>query len=163
MAQPVAKRRKLSHSSSSSQSEDGPFAFISDNEESDHTGEEDSAFTESDNEFESQHLGLGEDQKEEDSKTEPLLVGTNGDKAPRRREQERSGARRDQWGDAAFENTAYTGEVFKSNMFKLQVDELLQQLRPKQSQKAPAVKDVLRYLKKIIEDIPSQGPKTVCR
>src|SRR5215469_261956 len=57
-----------------------------------------------------------------------------------------------------FSGTAYVGEVYKSNIFKLQVDELLEQVRPKYNQHAPAIERILRTLKHVIEGIPRRDP-----
>ncbi|WEW60372.1 U3 snoRNP protein [Emydomyces testavorans] len=50
---------------------------------------------------------------------------------------------------------------FKSNLFKLQVDELLSQLRSDQNKQLGAVEQHLRRLKNIIENIPDIPPKPI--
>lgn len=54
-----------------------------------------------------------------------------------------------------------TGEVYKSNLFKLQVDELLQRVRPRHGKKEAHAEDALRTLKGIIERIPDREPQGV--
>jgi U3 small nucleolar RNA-associated protein 22 len=56
---------------------------------------------------------------------------------------------------------AFTGEVFKSNLFQLQVDELLEQIRPKKSKQDILVERELRSLKAVIEAIPARAPVSV--
>ncbi|KAF2011778.1 pre-rRNA processing protein-like protein Utp22 [Aaosphaeria arxii CBS 175.79] len=52
--------------------------------------------------------------------------------------------------------SVYTAEVYRSNMFKLQVDELLDQIRPNYGKKE--VESAMRALKEHIEQIPSRPP-----
>jgi len=54
--------------------------------------------------------------------------------------------------DAA--GAAYSAGTFKSNMFKLQVDQLLDQSRPKRGKREVGVEAALRLLKKTIEQAP---------
>ncbi|KAF2466725.1 pre-rRNA processing protein-like protein Utp22 [Lindgomyces ingoldianus] len=56
---------------------------------------------------------------------------------------------------------AYTAEVYKSNLFKLQVDELLQQLKPKYGKKEAPAEKAMWTLKTIIEQIPSRAPLSI--
>jgi U3 small nucleolar RNA-associated protein 22 len=55
----------------------------------------------------------------------------------------------------------YTSEVYKSNVFKLQVDELLPQVKFKYGKKVTSVENAMRSLKTIIEQIPSRDPRAV--
>ncbi|KAK3060015.1 hypothetical protein LTS18_009531, partial [Coniosporium uncinatum] len=55
----------------------------------------------------------------------------------------------------------YTGEAFKSNMFKLQMDDLLEQSRVKYGKKEKPAEVALRTLKTILEDIPRREPTSV--
>jgi U3 small nucleolar RNA-associated protein 22 len=57
---------------------------------------------------------------------------------------------------ATLQDGAYTSESFKSNMFKLQVDELLEQVKPKYGRKEAPAENALRTLKATIESIPSR-------
>ncbi|KAL2372463.1 pre-rRNA processing protein Utp22 [Blastomyces gilchristii SLH14081] len=63
--------------------------------------------------------------------------------------------------DAPTAELAVASGVFKSNVFKLQVDELLSQLRPDHGKLHSRVEKPLRKLKSIIENIPAIPPKTV--
>jgi len=64
--------------------------------------------------------------------------------------------------DVTFQDGVYTSEVYKSNMFKLQVDELLPQVKFKYGKKVASVENAMRSLKAIIEQIPSRDPAPVC-
>ncbi|PGG97841.1 hypothetical protein AJ79_09077 [Helicocarpus griseus UAMH5409] len=63
--------------------------------------------------------------------------------------------------DAPTAELAAASGVFKSNVFKLQVDELLSQLRPDHDKLLSRVEKPLRKLKSIIEKIPDIPPKAV--
>jgi len=56
---------------------------------------------------------------------------------------------------------AYTGEVYKSNLFKLQVDDLLETVRPKFPRIEKSIADLLQTVKSIIEAIPNREPISV--
>ncbi|KAF2277561.1 pre-rRNA processing protein Utp22 [Westerdykella ornata] len=60
--------------------------------------------------------------------------------------------------DLALQDGVYTSEVFKSNIFKLQVDELLDQVRFKYGKKTALVETAMRKIKTIIEQLPSREP-----
>lgn len=55
----------------------------------------------------------------------------------------------------------YSAGTFKSNMFKLQVDELLAQIRPRRGQREEAAEQALHALKRTIDRIPARGPFSV--
>ncbi|KAF1923557.1 pre-rRNA processing protein Utp22 [Didymella exigua CBS 183.55] len=57
---------------------------------------------------------------------------------------------------ATLQDGAYASESFKSNLFKLQVDELLEQVKPKYGKKEAPAENVMRTLKTIIESLPSR-------
>nr|KMM64365.1 hypothetical protein CPAG_00717 [Coccidioides posadasii RMSCC 3488] len=56
---------------------------------------------------------------------------------------------------------ATTSGQFKSNLFKLQIDELLHQLRPDDDKQLRFVQQPLRRLKEIIEGVPARCAKSV--
>ena len=60
--------------------------------------------------------------------------------------------------DGAFQ---VASSAYNSNTFKLQMDELLVRVRPKNGKRMIKVENVLRRLKSIIENIPSQEAVTV--
>ncbi len=57
----------------------------------------------------------------------------------------------------------FSGGAYHSNIFKLQVDELLVKVRPKYGKRMTKVENVLRKLKGIIESIPSREALSVGR
>lgn len=54
----------------------------------------------------------------------------------------------------SLQDGVYTAETFKSNIFKLQVDELLGQVKPKYGKKEAPAEQAMRTLKTIIDQIP---------
>lgn len=57
--------------------------------------------------------------------------------------------------------SAFTSGTFKSNIFKLQVDELLEQLRPRHGKREKKAEEALHALKKTIEQIPARAPMEI--
>jgi U3 small nucleolar RNA-associated protein 22 len=55
----------------------------------------------------------------------------------------------------------YTSETFKSNIFKLQVDDLLDQVRLRYGKKEAPSENAMRTLKTIVEQIPARDPSSV--
>jgi len=56
---------------------------------------------------------------------------------------------------------SFVGEVYKSNLFKLQLDELLNSITPKFSRREGAVKEALHAIKDIVNAAPDREPMTV--
>ena len=54
------------------------------------------------------------------------------------------------------------GEMYKSSMFKLQLDELLAEVQPNYEKRMVPVENALRKLKAVIERIPDREPLDVC-
>lgn len=164
MAPPASKRRKLSHSSDNSQSDNDSFASFSDeeplisNHDSNHAPSH-SGHVElggpDEEEEEEDHNGSdtgGEEMEVEDDSSDQEEASvhpsvTKAKVAPRK--------------VGNTNGTTYNGEVFKSNLFKLQVDELLDQVRPVNSRKNDYIESALRTLKTIIEAIPARKPTSV--
>jgi U3 small nucleolar RNA-associated protein 22 len=57
---------------------------------------------------------------------------------------------------------AYAGEIYKSNIFKLQLHELLEQVKPNFSRAETSIAALLRSVKNIVEAIPDRDPVSVC-
>ncbi len=55
----------------------------------------------------------------------------------------------------------YAGDLFKSSMFKLQLDEMLLEVRPNYAKLLEPIDNALRKLKTLIEDIEDREPLTV--
>lgn len=56
----------------------------------------------------------------------------------------------------------YSGGLFKSSMFKLQVDEMLAEVQPSYEKRLSGVNEALKKLKEHIESIGDRGPASVC-
>lgn len=59
-------------------------------------------------------------------------------------------------------STSLSNSAYNSNMFQLQIDELLSKVRPDYGRRMVRAENALRKLKKIIERIPYRAPKPVC-
>ncbi|KAF1839666.1 Nrap protein [Decorospora gaudefroyi] len=170
MAAPATKRRKLEHSDSEAESE-GSFAGFDDTNGVEWDGsdaedasegshvpmngleevdddedmgddvedEEDEHEDEHENEFE------GEEDVHPSRKQTTAGKATSASKPPKRPA-------------PSLQDGVYTAEMFKSNIFKLQVDELLDQVKPKYGKKEAPAENAMRTLKTIIEQIPSRDP-----
>lgn len=168
MAPPAVKRRKLSHDSDE-ESNDGatdPRLATSDDASSDDDEQSDAPGADVDMDGESQEENDDEEEDSGDDSDESVEEAVAGKSQPRTskepkksHKEPRKGPLRDR--DMAELTGAYTGEVYKSNIFKLQVDELLEQIRPKHGKKEAAAEKALRDLKGIIEKIPAREPAPV--
>lgn len=167
MAPPAIKRRKLEHSDSEAESE-GSFAGfdeVSDSASDTSVGAEENGADGSDvsmngaKDFEElEDLDDDADEDEEQSESEdieeerkpaPAVKATNTSKPPKRPA-------------ASLQDGVYTSESFKSNLFKLQVDELLEQVKLKYGKKEASAESAMRTLKTVIEQIPSRDALPVC-
>jgi U3 small nucleolar RNA-associated protein 22 len=59
------------------------------------------------------------------------------------------------------DSAVYAGGLFKSSMFKLQVDEMLAEVKPNYEKRLAGVNDALRKLKSNIESIAAKNPCSV--
>lgn len=162
MAPPATKRRKLEHSDSEEES-DRSFAGF---DEVNSTLSDEGAEEENEDASDASMNGL-EDLQEEDEESDEgsdeeevttavngksstaIAKTTNAQKPPKRPA-------------ATLQDGVYTAETFKSNIFKLQVDELLEQAKLKYGKKEASAENAMRTLKTIIEHIPSREPVSVC-
>ena len=55
----------------------------------------------------------------------------------------------------------YAGDLYKSSMFKLQVDEMLSEIRPNYEKRMGPVNEALRKLKTIIDSVADREPLSV--
>lgn len=154
MAPPATKRRKLEQSGDESE---GSFADFEDIESAGSDAEEEANGEESDVSMEgpvaSEDVSDDEDAEEsvaqKNKKPAAAAPAVSLQKAPKRPA-------------ATLQDGAYTSESFKSNIFKLQVDELLEQVKPKYGKKEASAENAMRTLKEIIESIPSREALSVC-
>lgn len=165
MAPPVTKRRKLEHSDSEDESE-GSFAGFDDandttpiNQSDDEEVEEasDASMNGFDSLEEDDNIeDADEEEDEEDSDSEEQgksLQPTRTDNAPLKPAKRPA---------SALQDGVYTSETFKSNIFKLQVDDLLDQVKLRYGKKEAPAENAMRTLKSIIEQIPNREPLSVC-
>ena len=161
----TAKRRKVSHDAirhnhgqkttgatrDDLDGEDAPDSASDDNinenqkEERSLQGSEDESDTPNGHPEDRGDHGLRQDTARRKS-TFDIKRSTNGTPSSRRRAD-------------SFESAAFAGEVYKSNVFKLQVDELIAQVQPPHIQTASGIEPVLRTLKGIIEQISARAPQ----
>ncbi|KAK7543513.1 Nrap protein [Phyllosticta citricarpa] len=167
MAPPAVKRRKLSHDSDEESDDGGVDVGVAgsgsdvDNHDSDagsQSSGEDLDMGDAEQAEESDEDD-GDEEDEEVKQSQSKAQNGKSQEKPQKTKQEPRNLKRDV--DMAEMTGAYTGEVYKSNMFKLQVDELLAQVRPKHGKKEVAAEKALRHLKSIIEKIPSRDPSSV--
>lgn len=59
------------------------------------------------------------------------------------------------------DGAVYAGGFYKSSIFKLQVDEMLEEVRPNYAKQLHSVDNSLRRLKDLIEGIEDRGPLSV--
>lgn len=120
MAVPPLKRRKLEHSSSDEESEDGVGMEVDD----------------------------GTDSEEEESK-EVEDAKSNRKNLPTKKASQ-----------VEYE-AMYAGGLYKSSMFKLQIDEMLAEERPNYEKLSSAIEGALTKVKAVIEAIPDREPLSV--
>jgi len=160
MAPPATKRRKLEHSDSEAESE-GSFADFTENNGVELDGSDAQDEDESDVEMNGQEEDEAEDEDgEEDEFEGEEDVHTSRKQTPAGKAA--SASKPPKKPAPSLQDGVYTAESFKSNMFKLQVDELLDQVKLKYGKREAPVENAMRTLKTIIEQIPSREPLPVC-
>jgi U3 small nucleolar RNA-associated protein 22 len=164
---PAIKRRKLEHSDSEEESEGSFAGFDEASDAASDTSlgaEEDGAvgsdvsmngaedfeeLADLDDGMEEDEDHSEEEEVEEKPSSAPAVKATNTSKPPKRPA-------------ANLQAGVYTSESFKSNVFKLQVDELLEQVALRYGKKEASAENAMRTLKTIIEQIPGRDALPVC-
>lgn len=162
MAPPAMKRRKLEHSSDEWESEDGAteqygngVTLSNESLSEDENGSGDAVMDEAETfNNESTSEAGSEEEGEADTVIQPEKKTSFTKKANKVKPHDNHGAQ--------LSDGVYTAETFKSNAFKLQVDELLEQVKPKYGKKEAPAENAMRALKGIIEQIPDREPMLVC-
>ncbi|EMD68750.1 hypothetical protein GGP41_008750 [Bipolaris sorokiniana] len=173
MAPPAIKRRKLEHSDSEAESE-GSFAEFDEtnsgadlngsdaedgHDESDDLSMDGAQEIEDGDNDDEEDENMSEDEEEspeaeesvqESKKQTTTAKATSAPKPPKRPA-------------PSLQDGVYTAESFKSNIFKLQVDELLEQVKLKYGKKEAPAENAMRTLKTIIEQIPSRDPLPIVK
>lgn len=169
MAPAVSKRRKLEHSSDDEQDDISSFASFgaSDDERSDGADAVDVAGVTGHDADDSEGLddSLEQEEVEEDRELGPevgtAVQGLNGTNASGPSKVPTSTGTPNAARKRLGEEHVFTSGTFKSNMFKLQVDELLEQVRPRHGKKEAAAESALHKLKTTIDEIPARSPLSV--
>ncbi|KAK5257197.1 U3 snoRNP protein [Cryomyces antarcticus] len=160
MPPPATKKRKVQHVANVEENNDvSSFASFEDTENG-----EDSASANGSDETNDGGTAVGEAGESAKPKDKSPVDGQDGVQAQEDytvRGQGTNGLHATKRRTTAMEDGAYLGEVYKSSMFKLQVDELLDQIRPKYGKKEAPAEAALRTLKSIIERIPDREPLPV--
>lgn len=163
---PATKRRKLEHSDSEAESE-GSFAGFDDGSDaaSDASmGAEEDGLDGSDvsmngvdgfEDLENLEESDEEEDQSDDAEVEDVKALAQDAKTKTRSKPPKRPA-------TTLQDGVYTSESFKSNLFKLQVDELLEQVKLKYGKKQASAENAMRTLKTIIEQIPSGDALPVC-
>jgi U3 small nucleolar RNA-associated protein 22 len=164
---PATKRRKLEHEDESSASDVNSGEDIANGAISSDDDERDAGDVSMDGLEDANGDGvltdgsLEEDDEEETEEEEAIPATKEHQKAaakPKGAEKPKSRSH----SDTQLQDGAYTSETFKSNVFKLQVDELLDQVKLKYGKKEAPAENVMRTLKAIIEQLPSREAQLVC-
>ncbi|KAF2723477.1 Nrap protein [Polychaeton citri CBS 116435] len=166
MAPPASKRRKTTHLDSGQESDGASFASFGGSDDAADEVETDGEEQElvSDDGMDSGLGNLSEEQSEDGDDGEEDAVPDNdksGLEAQHSKQMQQKKADRPHSRSNASTidagSSAYTAGTFKSNIFKLQVDELLEQIRPRQGQREKQAEETLHVLKKCIEQLPARG------
>jgi len=170
MAEAVSKRRKLEHTTfSGDDADEASFASFGDSDAEDLglQGENASEDALQENGTEEDGDASGGSQHDDDSEEDSEERIAEGEpKVTVQHRKANSGQQRNARPDrsrsiADTTGAAYAAGTYKSNFFKLQVDELLGQLRPKGGKRQENAESALHSLKKTIEQIPARGPSAV--
>jgi U3 small nucleolar RNA-associated protein 22 len=167
MAPPATKRRKLEHSDSEAESEGSSAGFDDTNGvELDGSDAEDASDAGSDVSMNgAEEVEDDEDINEEEEAEEGDEFEVAEDVHPSRKQttagKATSESKPPKRPALSMQDGVYTAETFKSNMFKLQVDELLHQVKLKYGKKEAPAENAMRTLKTIIEQIPDRDPLPV--
>nr|POF02233.1 u3 small nucleolar rna-associated protein 22 [Quercus suber] len=186
MVAPLAKRRKVEHVSPDDREEDdASFASFGDHghetglvggaragagedvsEDDEEDGSEDDEEEEAEEQEGGEESGVEDESEEEGEQDEATAAtakhtSTNGKTLPTTKPARDGRSTSARTAAAAAQNLgggAYSANTFKSNIFKLQVDELLQQLRPRRGRREEAAEQALHTLKKRLEATPARAP-----
>jgi U3 small nucleolar RNA-associated protein 22 len=160
---PATKRRKLEHEDESSASDvnsgedTANGVFSSDDDERDANDVSMDDLEDAHGDGASTDGSLEEDDEEEEETIPAAKEQQKAAAKPKGEEKPKS----HNHSDAQLQDGAYTSETFKSNMFKLQVDELLDQVKLKYGKKEAPAENAMRTLKAIIEQLPSREAQLV--
>jgi U3 small nucleolar RNA-associated protein 22 len=173
MAVQSSKRRKLSHSPEPvEQQHDASVQAVRDANDDDDVGpsqdddddDDDDMEDDMDQEQEEEDDDDEEEEEDEDDDDEQEEEENDDDDDEEEEEKEKQDAvvktkhkhPKSAVSSAEASSAAYTGGTFKSNMFKLQVDQMLQAMRPRQGKREATVAEALHKLKKVMDGMLEQ-------
>lgn len=165
MAPPANKRRKTEHVSSDEEGSEASFASFGEDGEA--GGLEDADEMNGDGSAEEMDVDADDQSDEDDVEGEEgseveddAHAGAAAPKSTKAKSTRQDNVKQPPKSsrNAQLGASAYAQGTFKSNVFKLQVDELLSQIRPKHGKREAAAEAALHSLKKSIEQIPARGP-----
>ncbi|KAK3677175.1 U3 snoRNP protein [Recurvomyces mirabilis] len=179
MADRAMKRRKVEHTPSDDEADDASFASFGDGE--DETAQEDSMAAEQRALPEDDERSLHQERIEDDldSETEVIadetsdsgedvdMVDDEDDEhsahnaVVSKQDIKAKQNRNTSMAKKQVPSSAFTAGTFKSNMFKLQVDELLAQIRPRRGKREEAVDQALHALKTTFDSMEPVAPLSV--
>lgn len=153
MAAPASKRRKTEHVSSDEEADDASFASFSDSADANEKAEDlqsqesdderaiDGELSDDGSEIEKNgQLQSSEDEIDESANTNHPPTTQRSRQRPQK--------------DIPRSAGAYTTVTSRSNIFNIQVDDLLSRIRPKHGQKEIAAEEALHKLRSVIQSIP---------
>ncbi|CAK4033598.1 Hypothetical predicted protein [Lecanosticta acicola] len=165
MAPPASKKRKTEHVSSGDDASEASFASFSDEDTYGGVGlEHGTSGVDSAEEIDvdgDDEVEAGQNDDEEDTEDgDDAQAGAEMSKGAKLKSTRQDNGKPPTKSsrNAQSGTSAYVHGTFKSNVFKLQVDELLAQIRPKHGKREAAAEAALHSLKKTIEHIPARGP-----
>lgn len=162
MAPPASKRRKTDHVSSSDEDDEASFASFGSDESGDNETRDEVNGSAGELNVE-EDMGTEDEGEDEHGDYEKPIEGSKGAQA-------KAGAGSHNEALAKATRSAQIQQpsistlangFFKSNVFKLQVDELLRQIRPRHGKREADAEDALQTIKKSIEQIKPRGPFTL--
>ncbi|KAF2169533.1 hypothetical protein M409DRAFT_19946 [Zasmidium cellare ATCC 36951] len=163
MAPPASKRRKTDHVSSGDEDDEASFASFG----SDESGDEEAPDEVNGLSAEEMDEDAGDEEEDEDEdededpavNLENVQSRARADKKDKTASQSNPKPARRAKASQPTISTLANGS-FKSNVFKLQVDELLGQIRPRHGKRETDAESALHTIKKSIEQIKPRGPFT---
>ncbi|KAK4497542.1 hypothetical protein PRZ48_011993 [Zasmidium cellare] len=160
MAPPASKKRKTDHVSSGDEDDEASFASFASDESGDQANDEVNG-TRAEEMDVDERFGSGDEDEddEEDESTEDQERGQTKAGAEKKDKSASKPTRPAKTSQPSI--SALANGSFKSNVFKLQVDELLGQIRPRHGKRETDAESALHTIKKSIEQIPPRGPFTI--
>ncbi|KAF2685789.1 pre-rRNA processing protein-like protein Utp22 [Lentithecium fluviatile CBS 122367] len=153
---PAIKRRKIKHDNGSDESEANFLEETKDEELSSEDSEASNVSMDAPEERDDDEEASNGEPEEQDNMSEPVLRC-----APATVSKTDNTAKAHKRQDVQPRDGVFTAESFKNNVFKLQVNELLDQVKLKHGKKEASAEKAMRMLKSLIEHLPSRAPASI--